>query len=215
MIDTNVLVYAHRAVARDASTDGDGAGIRVPTGTDEERARDQMSLEILTALSSIAVSPVSTLEFCRTMRNMDLGWYSTIAPRFHTVAITGPVAIKAAELLHKRNVSESVCPRCLSSRNEHECKKCERMLSSHQRISDAMIAACAECDSAVGHLLTYDTGIVAFGAYMKQCKVYDLNALKLADLGFLMSAPKPSKRRGKLLRREEGQYPLIPQELKR
>jgi predicted nucleic acid-binding protein len=159
MVDTNVVIYAMRTAKTSDKPD--------------LRTMLTMSTDLLRRLDTIRISAITHVEVMRALRPSERANHAVQAlfRRLYVMPVTGAAAERAVELLAQRNANEKVCPRCLSAEKDHPCPKCNRVVASHQRVSDAMIAATADTYDHDCVLYAFDSGVLAFKPYVKRCSI--------------------------------------------
>jgi predicted nucleic acid-binding protein len=159
MVDTNVVIYAMRKTQTNDRPD--------------LRTMITMSTDLLRRLDKIRISAITHVEVMRALRPAERTnpVVQALFRRLQIMPLTAAAAERAVELLLQKNVNEKVCPRCLSAENDHPCARCNRLVASHQRLADAMIAATADTFDRDCVLYAFDTGVLAFKPYVKRCSI--------------------------------------------
>lgn len=187
MVDTQILIYAFYLEGKRGPSKARER--ELDRYLEQSRPKCEASSALIARLGAFYVSAISVTELCRHMLPDEQEWFQGVLPRLNVVPFDGPVALEAARLIRARNQKEKLCSYCLNAINEHPCKVCKRRVASHQRINDAMIAACAEVSDRVSLLYTFDGGILSFKNHVTKCRIVDPMEPEPAR-----AEPKPSKK---------------------
>ncbi|WP_441287247.1 type II toxin-antitoxin system VapC family toxin [Sorangium sp. KYC3313] len=169
MVDTQIMLYAFYLEGKRGPSKS--RQHELDKHLEQARAKCEASSELLRRLGKFYISAISITELCRHMMPDEMEWFSGVSSKLDVVAFDGRVAIEAARLVRVRNLKEKLCSHCLNAIAQHPCKVCRRLVASHQRINDAMIAASAEISDKVSVLYTFDGGLLSFGQHVKRCRI--------------------------------------------
>lgn len=85
--------------------------------------------------------------------------------------VDAAIALAAADLLETARGHKGMCTRCYNMAGATACPKCGQQVSHQQKTHDALIVSTASVLADVETLYSYDPGVLALSAFVKNINV--------------------------------------------